>query len=95
MAQFQKRNQQTPQIDPAIAALRIPPHSIEAEQSVLGGLLLDGGAYDKISDAIAENDFYRDEHRRIFRAIQRLQERGKPADVVTVAADANSAATVA
>jgi len=87
MAQFQKKTQslQTSQIDPAIAALRVPPHSIEAEQSVLGGLLLDTGAYDKISDAIAEGDFYRDEHRRIFRAIQRLQERGKPADVVTVA----------
>ena len=84
MAQFQKK-QQAPQIDPAIAALRVPPHSIEAEQSVLGGLLLDTGAYDKISDAISEGDFYRDEHRRIFRAIQRLQERGKPADVVTVA----------
>ena len=85
MAQFQKKQLQTTPIDPAIAALRIPPHSIEAEQSVLGGLLLDTGAYDKISDAIAETDFYRDEHRRIFRVIQRMQERGKPADVVTVA----------
>jgi replicative DNA helicase len=85
MAQFQKKQSQSSQIDPAIAALRVPPHSIEAEQSVLGGLLLDTGAYDKISDAISESDFYRDEHRRIFRAIQRLQERGKPADVVTVA----------
>ena len=85
MAQFQKKQSQPPSIDPAIAALRIPPHSIEAEQSVLGGLLLDTGAYDKISDAISESDFYRDEHRRIFRVIQRMQERGKPADVVTVA----------
>lgn len=84
MAQFQKKPQSTP-VDPAIAALRVPPHSIEAEQSVLGGLLLDSGAYDKISDAISETDFYRDEHRRIFRTIQRMQERGKPADVVTVA----------
>jgi len=84
MATFQKKQQSAP-IDPAIAALRVPPHSIEAEQSVLGGLLLDNSAYDRISDRIAETDFYRDEHRRIFRAIQRLQERGKPADVVTVA----------
>ena len=84
MAQFQKKPQTAP-VDPAIAALRVPPHSIEAEQSVLGGLLLDSGAYDKISDAISETDFYRDEHRRIFRTIQRMQERGKPADVVTVA----------
>lgn len=52
MAQFQKRQQQ-PQIDPAIAALRIPPHSVEAEQSVIGGLLLDNSAYDKISDLIS------------------------------------------
>jgi replicative DNA helicase len=85
MAQFQKRQQQQPQIDPAIAALRIPPHSVEAEQSVLGGLLLDNQAYDKISDLVSESDFYRDEHRRIFRAIQRMLERAKPVDVVTVA----------
>mgnify|MGYP000913903304 FL=1 len=85
MAQFQKRQQQQPQIDPAIAALRIPPHSVEAEQSVLGGLLLDNTAYDKISDLVSESDFYRDEHRRIFRAIQRMLERAKPVDVVTVA----------
>jgi replicative DNA helicase len=84
MAQFQKRQQQA-QIDPAIAALRIPPHSVEAEQSVLGGLLLDNQAYDKISDLVSESDFYRDEHRRIFRAIQRMLERAKPVDVVTVA----------
>ena len=84
MAQFQKRQQQ-PQIDPAIAALRVPPHSIEAEQSVLGGLLLDNTAYDKISDLVSESDFYRDEHRRIYRAVQRMLERGKPVDVVTVA----------
>jgi len=84
MAQFQKK-QQAPQIDPAVAALRIPPHSIEAEQSVLGGLLLDNAAYDKISDLVSESDFYRDEHRRIFRSIQRMLERTKPADVVTVA----------
>lgn len=84
MAQFQKRQQQ-PQIDPAIAALRIPPHSVEAEQSVIGGLLLDNSAYDKISDLISDTDFYRDEHRRIFRAVQRMLERAKPVDVVTVA----------
>ena len=72
-------------IDPAIAHLRLPPHSIEAEQSVLGGLLLDNAAFDKIADVISESDFYRDEHRRIFRQISKLLERGKPVDVVTVA----------
>ena len=72
-------------IDPAIAHLRIPPHSIEAEQSVLGGLLLDNAAFDKIADLVGEADFYRDEHRRIYRQIRKLLERGKPVDVVTVA----------
>ena len=71
--------------DPAIAQLRIPPHSIEAEQSVLGGLLLDNAAFDRIADVIGEADFYRDEHRRIYRQIQKLLERNKPVDVVTVA----------
>ena len=72
-------------IDPAIAHLRVPPHSIEAEQSVLGGLLLDNAAFDKIADVVSESDFYRDEHQRIFRQISKLLERAKPADVVTVA----------
>lgn len=73
------------QSDPAIAGLRVPPHSIEAEQSVLGGLLLDNAAFDKISDFLAEDDFYRDEHKRIYRQIRKLLDRGKPVDVVTVA----------
>jgi replicative DNA helicase len=81
---FSTESPSRPAIDPAIAALRVPPHSIEAEQSVLGGLLLDNNAWDKIGDVVSEADFYRDEHRRIFRAIQRLMERSRPADVVTV-----------
>jgi len=64
--------------------LRVPPHSIDAEQSVLGGLLIDNGAFDKIADIVSESDFYRDDHRRLFRHISRLIEKGKPADVVTV-----------
>lgn len=72
-------------IDPAIAHLRVPPHSIEAEQSVLGGLLLDNAAFDKIADLVGESDFYRDEHKRIYRQIRKLLERNKPVDVVTVA----------
>ncbi|MCK6413296.1 MAG: replicative DNA helicase [Azonexus sp.] len=71
--------------DPVIDQLRIPPHSIEAEQSVLGGLMLDNQAWDRISDQIVEQDFYRDEHRRIFRQIRKLLENARPADVVTVA----------
>lgn len=65
--------------------LRLPPHSIEAEQSVIGGLLLDNRAWDRIAGQVAEADFYRDEHRRIFRHITRMLDRGQPADVVTVA----------
>jgi replicative DNA helicase len=71
--------------DSAIAQLRVPPHSIEAEQSVLGGLLLDNEAWDRMGDLVTDGDFYRDEHRRIFRQIRSLLERSKPADVVTVA----------
>ncbi len=70
--------------DPQLLQLKVPPHSIEAEQSVLGGLLLDNSAFDKIADLLTESDFYRDDHRRIFRHITRLVEKGKPADVITV-----------
>jgi replicative DNA helicase len=70
--------------DPQLLALKVPPHSIEAEQSVLGGLLLDNQAFDRVADLISADDFYRDDHRRIWRHIARLAEAGKPADVVTV-----------
>ncbi len=70
--------------DPQLLALRVPPHSIEAEQSVLGGLLLDNQSFDRVADLITGNDFYRDDHRRIWRHIAKLIEAGKPADVVTV-----------
>ena len=71
-------------IDPAIAQLRVPPHSIEAEQSVLGGLLLDNESLDRITDLLTEVDFYRSEHKLIYQQITRLLERGRPADVITV-----------
>ncbi|MFA9439593.1 replicative DNA helicase [Uliginosibacterium sp. sgz301328] len=70
--------------DPQLAALKLPPHSIEAEQSLIGGLLLDNSAWDSVGDLVAVSDFYRDEHRRIFQHIAKLIEAGKPADVVTV-----------
>ncbi|BCB26965.1 replicative DNA helicase [Sulfurimicrobium lacus] len=70
--------------DAQLDAIKLPPHSIEAEQSVLGGLLLDNSAWDRIADVIAESDFYRHDHRLIFRHIFRLLEGGKPADVITV-----------
>jgi replicative DNA helicase len=73
-----------PPIDAQVAALKLPPHSIEAEQSLIGGLLLDNSAWDRIADIVAEGDFYRDDHRRIFAHIRKLITMGKPADVVTV-----------
>jgi replicative DNA helicase len=71
--------------DPQVEAARVPPQSIEAEQSVLGGLLLDNSAWDKIADIIAEADFYRSDHRAIFRHIAQLIEENRPADALTVA----------
>ncbi len=65
-------------------ALKVPPQSVEAEQSVLGGLMLEGQAWDRVADKITEADFYRKEHRLIFRAIGALAEESSPADVVTV-----------
>ena len=70
--------------DQQIAQLRVPPHSIEAESSVLGGLLLDNTAWDRMGDLLSENDFYRHEHKLIFAAISTLINGSKPADVITV-----------
>lgn len=63
---------------------KVPPYSLQAEQSVLGGLMLDAGAWEKIADRVSEADFYRKEHRLIFRAIQELVENDSPCDGVTV-----------
>ncbi|MDP1707515.1 MAG: replicative DNA helicase [Gammaproteobacteria bacterium] len=70
--------------DPETAALRVPPHSIEAEQAVLGGLMLDNSAWDLIVDRIVEEDFYRNAHRLIFRTLHDLASRSQPFDVVTL-----------
>jgi replicative DNA helicase len=64
--------------------LRTPPHSVEAEQAVLGGLLLDTRAWDHVADAVGPEDFYRPDHRLIFEAIAGIAAEGKPIDVVTV-----------
>lgn len=71
-------------IDPQLDALRVPPHSIEAEQSVLGGLLLDTQAWDRVGDFLNENDFYRFDHRLIYHHIGRLVTLNRPVDVITV-----------
>ncbi|WP_394781154.1 replicative DNA helicase [Undibacterium sp.] len=70
--------------DPQLDSIRVPPHSIEAEQSVLGGLLLDNAAWDRIADFIREDDFYRYDHRIIFSCMVKLINGSKPADVITV-----------
>ena len=70
--------------DQEIAKLRTPPHSIEAESSVLGGLLLDNNAWDRVGDLLKEGDFYRYEHQAIYAAIGALINASKPADVITV-----------
>jgi replicative DNA helicase len=67
------------------AALRVPPHSLEAEQSVLGGLLLDNSTWDSIADRLRPDDFYRRDHQLIFEAILDLSQRGEPSDAVTLA----------
>ncbi len=71
--------------DPETRALKIPPHSIEAEQSVLGGLFLDKDALLKVVERVRADDFYRQDHRIIFNAVIALDDNGKPFDLVTVA----------
>ncbi len=78
--------------DDSLEALKLPPHSVEAEQSVLGGLLLENEALDKIADILASADFYRHDHRLIFAHIGKLIEHNRPADIVTVAESLESSA---
>ena len=70
--------------DDKAASLKVPPHSIEGEQSLLGGLMLDNSTWDKISDIVSSTDFYRQDHRWIFEAIADLADDGKPLDAITV-----------
>ena len=70
--------------DRAVQALKVPPHSVEAEQSVLGGLLLDNASWDWVADIVGEHDFYRPEHGLIFQSIGKLISSNHPADVLTV-----------
>ena len=69
---------------PATDGLRLPPHSIEAEQSLLGGLMLDSAAWDQVGDRVSAEDFYRQDHRLIFDAVAGLINRGQPCDAVTI-----------
>ena len=71
-------------MDRQVAQLRIPPHSLEAEASVLGGLLLDNSAWDRVGDLLSDSDFYRYEHRLVFTAVSTLVNANRAADVITV-----------
>jgi replicative DNA helicase len=73
----------TPKLS-VVESPKVPPHSLEAEQSVLGGLMLSARAWDQVADKISESDFYREDHRLIFRAIHDLHEASKPCDAITV-----------
>ena len=70
--------------DRPIEQLRIPPQSIDAEQAVIGGLMLAPDAFDRIADRLSEEDFYRRDHQLIYRAIQELADKSKPYDAVTM-----------
>ncbi|MDP5292219.1 replicative DNA helicase [Oceanimonas sp. CHS3-5] len=70
--------------DQAVAQLKMPPHSFEAEQSVLGGLLLDNNAWDRVAEKVSDADFYSRPHRLVFQAMQRLSQTGSPIDLITV-----------
>ena len=71
--------------DNQIDNLKLPPHSVEAEQSLLGGLLIDNESSDKVADVITAKDFYRHDHRIIYQHIVKVIESNQPADIVTVA----------
>ena len=70
--------------DAKIDALRVPPQSVEAEQAVIGGLMLAPESLDRVGDFLTEHDFYRRDHRLIYRAIRELSEKSKPFDAVTL-----------
>lgn len=74
-----------PRLTTAPGLVKVPPHSVDAERSVLGGLMLDSRAWDQVADKIRGEDFYRNEHRILYQAIGRLIEQSKPVDVLTVA----------
>ncbi|GJM07446.1 MAG: replicative DNA helicase [marine bacterium B5-7] len=76
--------QKPPFRDAEVAALKVPPHSIEAEQAVLGGIMLDNEAWDRAMEHVSEADFYRQDHRLIYRVMTALAKRGSPLDVLTL-----------
>ena len=73
-----------PAADRSTDSLRLPPHSLEAEQSVLGGLMLDNDSWLHVSERLTFQDFYRRDHAAIFRGVEALANEGKPYDIVTL-----------
>ena len=82
---FNKPQTEPRERDPQLAGLTVPPHSIEAEQSVLGGLMLDNERWDDVAERVVSEDFYTRPHRHIFTEMARLQESGSPIDLITLA----------
>lgn len=82
---FNKQQTEPRERDPQVAGLKVPPHSIEAEQSVLGGLMLDNERWDDVAERVVAEDFYTRPHRHIFTEMGRLQETGSPIDLITLA----------
>lgn len=82
---FNKQQTDNRERDPQVAGLKVPPHSIEAEQSVLGGLMLDNERWDDVAERVVADDFYTRPHRHIFTEMARLQEGGSPIDLITLA----------
>jgi replicative DNA helicase len=80
--------------DEQLLSLRTPPHSLDAEQSVLGGLLLDNRAWESVSEVLEDNDFYSHKHRNIYRAIKSLVDQEQPVDVVTVSEELDELGTL-
>ena len=74
---------------------RVPPQSLDAEQSVLGGILLDNGALDRLAEILHADDFYREAHRKVFRAMQALSERNEPVDLITLPEELRARDTLA
>src|SRR3954468_3102989 len=74
----------TEEEDRAVRRLRTPPHSLDAERSVLGGILIDNQAVDAALEQLTPEDFYRDAHRLVFEGMMALQEAGEPVDELTV-----------
>jgi replicative DNA helicase len=84
MAEPRIENRYRKTADAQVDAIKVPPHSLEAEQSVIGGLLLDNERWDTVSERVVSSDFYSRPHRHIFEAVKSILEAGKPLDLITL-----------